>query len=146
MTDQRGQAARAGGHRSMPHTADLRIEAWAPTREECISQTVHGMVDGFAELPPDLPRVERECVLTADTGDRLLVAVLEEVIYRQETSGELPVAVAVTPTDGGALVRFTMVDSARAEQVGAVPKAVALHGLRLAHGPDGWACGVTLDV
>ncbi|TQF06400.1 hypothetical protein E6W39_34550 [Kitasatospora acidiphila] len=51
----------------------------------------------------------------------MLVAVLEEVIYRMEAAGELPVAVAVTPTDGGALVRFAMVDGATAEQVGAMP-------------------------
>ena len=30
------QPARRGcGHTSVPHTADLRIEAWGPTREDC---------------------------------------------------------------------------------------------------------------
>ena len=33
------------GHRSVPHTADLRIEAWAPTRDGCIRQAVLGAVE-----------------------------------------------------------------------------------------------------
>jgi SHS2 domain-containing protein len=32
----------------MPHTADLRIEAWAPTREECLAEAVRSLVDSFA--------------------------------------------------------------------------------------------------
>ena len=35
----------ASGHRSVPHTADLRIEAWAPTRDGCIRQAVLGAVE-----------------------------------------------------------------------------------------------------
>ena len=30
------------GHRTVPHTADLRIEAWGPTREEFIADAVPG--------------------------------------------------------------------------------------------------------
>ncbi len=35
------------GHRTVPHTADLRIEAWAPTRDGCIRQAVLGTVESF---------------------------------------------------------------------------------------------------
>ncbi|GAA0679359.1 archease [Kitasatospora atroaurantiaca] len=139
----------SSGHRSVPHTADLTIEAWAPTREECVAEAVRGMVGSFAEFAPSPEEpvtTTRECALTAETGEQLLVAVLEEVVYRMEAMGELPIEVVVTPTVGGALVRFTMVESTTAEQVGAVPKAVSLHGLRLVPGPHGWVCGVTLDV
>lgn len=34
----------------MPHTADLRIEAWAPTRDGCIRQAVLGTVESFLDL------------------------------------------------------------------------------------------------
>jgi hypothetical protein len=37
------------GHRTLPHTADIRIEAWAPGREQCIAEAVRGMVDTFAD-------------------------------------------------------------------------------------------------
>nr|WP_230195890.1 archease [Streptomyces coriariae] len=80
-----------------------------------------------------------------DTG-LLLAAVLEEVIYRMDASSELPVGVAVTPTPGGVGLRFTMADSSAATEIGAVPRAVSLHGLALAPGAHGWACRSALDV
>lgn len=134
------------GHRSVPHTGDLRVEAWAPTREECIAEAVRGMVGSFADLPSDASCVARECVVAAGDDGRLLVVVLEEVIYRMDAAGELPVDITVTPEPGDVRVRFTMADSSTATQTGAVPKAVALHGLRLAQDAHGWACRVTLDV
>ncbi|MGW2744107.1 archease [Streptomyces sp. NPDC001450] len=145
MTDAGpGQSPR--GHRSVPHTGDLRVEAWAPTREECIVEAVRGVVGSFAELPVGSSCVTRECVVSAEDNGRLLAAVLEEVIYRMDAAGELPVHVAVTPEAGGVRVRFRMADSSTATQTGAVPKAVALHGLRLAQDSRGWDCRVTLDV
>ncbi|PZH06906.1 archease [Streptomyces sp. NTH33] len=145
MTDTGpGQSPR--GHRSVPHTGDLRVEAWAPTREECIAEAVRGVVGSFAELPAGASRVTRECVVPAEDDGLLLAAVLDEVIYRMDTADELPADVGVTPEPGGARVRFGMVDSSTATQTGAVPKAVALHGLRLAQDSHGWACRVTLDV
>ncbi len=38
------------GHRNVPHTADLRIEAWGPTREDCIAEALRGLVESFAEM------------------------------------------------------------------------------------------------
>ncbi|MGW3356325.1 archease [Streptomyces bungoensis] len=134
------------GHRSLPHTGDLRVEAWAPTREECVAEAVRGMVAGFAELPAAAPGATRECVVPAEDDDRLLAAVLEEVVYRMDVADELPVDVAVLPEPGGVRVRFRMAGSSAAVQTGAVPKAVALHGLRLARDSRGWACRATLDV
>ncbi|MER5910414.1 archease [Streptomyces sp. NPDC001982] len=145
MTDA-GPGRSPRGHRSLPHTGDLRVEAWAPTREECIVEAVRGMVGSFADLPAAAFGVPRECVVSAGDDGRLLVAVLEEVIYRMDAADELPVDVAVTPEPGGVRVRFTMTDSSTATQTGAVPKAVALHGLKLARNSHGWACRVTLDV
>ncbi|MFF4573812.1 archease [Streptomyces sp. NPDC001410] len=134
------------GHRTVPHTGDLRVEAWAPTREECIVEAVRGVVGSFTELPAGACGVTRECVVSAEDDGRLLVAVLEEVIYRMDAADELPVDVSVAPEPGGVRVRFRMADSSTATQTGAVPKAVALHGLRLARESQGWACRVTLDV
>ncbi|MFE1311837.1 archease [Streptomyces sp. NPDC058755] len=144
MTSGPGHSLR--GHRSVPHTGDLCVEAWAPTREECIVEAVRGMVGSFAELPADASCVARECVVSAEDDGRLLAAVLEEVIYRMDAADELPVDVSVAPEPGGVRVRFRMADSSTATQTGAVPKAVALHGLRPARESQGWACRVTLDV
>ena len=71
-------AGNASGHRSVPHTADLRIEAYTVARA---LQT-------------------RRRRVTGDRDDDLLVAALEEVIYLLETTGEAPVEVNLSqPTE-----------------------------------------------
>ena len=134
------------GHRGVPHTADLCVRAWAESREECLAEAVRGLVSGFAQVPSRTHTTIRECVVTAPDDERLLVAVLEEAIYLLDVHQELAVDAAVRPTEGGAAVQFAVVDAASARQIGAVPKAVALHGLRVDHRDGGWSCQVTLDV
>lgn len=151
----------ARGHRTVPHTADLRVEAWAPTAGGCVAEAVRAMVESFADTSGAAPVGERAHTVAAGSGEELLVAVLEEVVYRLDAHGEIPLDVEVdadmaTDTGAGAsraagggpgtAVRFRMADATAAREVGAVPKAVSLHDLRVRHGPDGWACGVTLDV
>ncbi|RKT19781.1 SHS2 domain-containing protein [Streptomyces sp. 1114.5] len=150
--DGREPADRSGsGYRSVPHTADLRVEAWAPTAEGCIGELVRAVVDSFADLSGARIVGERGCTVVAVSDTDLLVGVLEEVIYRMDADGQLPVAMAIGRIEGldGArtvAVRFRMADAATAALVGAVPKAVSLHDLDLRAGPDGWTCRVTVDV
>lgn len=136
----------ASGHRAVPHTADLRIEAWAPTREGCIAEAVLGTVESFLDTSTAHPDHSRERQVTAHSDEDLLVAVLDEVIYLLDTADEVPVDVELEPVGQGLDVRFAMVDTRGLTQVGAVPKAVSLHELCLARGPRGWRCSVTLDV
>jgi protein archease len=134
------------GHRTVPHTADLRIEAWAPTRDGCIREAVLGTVESFLDLSsahPDHTRLRR---LIADRDDDLLVAVLDEVIYLLDTVAEVPVDLELHDIDDGVDVMFAMADAGTRLQVGAVPKAVSLNELRFSGGRDGWRCLVTLDV
>ncbi len=130
----------------MPHTADLRIEAWAPTRDGCIRQAVLAVVESFLDLSSahaDHTRLRR---LIADRDDDLLVALLDEVIYLLDTSGEAPVDLELQDVDDGVEVTFAMADARTLVQVGAVPKAVSLNDLRFSHDRHGWRCLVTLDV
>ncbi|BBY38552.1 hypothetical protein MMAN_26860 [Mycobacterium mantenii] len=139
-------AAQTSGHRSVPHTADLRIEAWAPTRDGCIREAVLGTVESFLDSTSAQPRRIRLTRVTADRDDDLLVAVLDEVIYLLDTEGTVPVDVDLNGADGGVDATFVMVDATTLPQVGAVPKAVSLNDLRFSHGRHGWRCAVTLDV
>ncbi|MGO9067755.1 archease [Mycobacterium sp.] len=126
----------------MPHTADLRIEVWSPSREGCIGEAVLGTVESF--LDTSLARAQRirQCRLTGDRDDDLLLAVLEEVIYVLDTAGEAPVDVELEAIPGGVDVKFAMVDATTLPQVGAVPKALSFNELHLSHGPRGWRCSV----
>ena len=138
----------AAGHRTVPHTADLRIEAWAPTREECLAEAVRGLVDSFTVVAGRAPGGQASRHLTARLDEDLLVAVIDEVIYRLDADGQIPASVDVRRApDGGVIVVFALVPAAEAEITGAVPKAASLNDLRCAPDAAGrWSCAVTVDV
>jgi len=136
------------GHRTVPHTADLRVEAWGPTREACLAEAVRGLVDSFAVVAAARPRHTAERRFTASSDEDLLVAVIEEVIYRLDADGEIPVTAAVRPApDGGVVLTLPLADVHEAEITGAVPKAASLHDLHCAPDAAGrWSCGIIIDV
>ncbi len=144
----RERLASRAGHRTVPHTADLRIEAWAPTREECLAEAVRGLVDSFAVVTGLPPQRRARRHMTARLDEDLLVAVIDEVIYRLDADGQVPVSVAVRRApDGGVEVSFALIPVAEAEITGAAPKAASLHDLRCAPDAAGrWSCTVTVDV
>ena len=142
------QAPGGRGHRTVPHTADLRVEAWAPTREACLAEAVRGLVDSFAVVTAARPRRTAERRFIAGSDEDLLVAVIDEVIYRLDADGEIPVAVDVRPTpEGGVVLALQLADVSEAEITGAAPKAASLHDLHCAPDAAGrWSCGITIDV
>ncbi len=139
-------AERRGGHRSVPHTADLRVEAWAPTREECLAHAVRGMCESFLDLTGAAAVRRQDVVVRADSDADLLVALLEEVVYWLDTADEVPVDVELTDVPDGLRASLHMADAASLPVTGAAPKAVTLHDLDFVRGPEGWTCSVTLDV
>ncbi|MGE5292976.1 MAG: archease [Micromonosporaceae bacterium] len=138
----------AHGHRTVPHTADLRIEAWAGTREECLAEAVRGLVESFADTAGAHPRRTIERLVSAEGDADLLAAVLDEVIYGMDVDGEVPVRVAVRPAGGGGVnLVLSLAEATAVEIIGAAPKAVSFHELRCAvDGAGLWSCGATVDV
>ncbi|PWR11702.1 archease [Micromonospora acroterricola] len=135
------------GHRSVPHTADVRIEAWAPDREGCLAEAVTALVETFADTGGARPQADTDFSLPPGDDEDLLVGLLDEVIFRLDTEGTLPLDCDVRPTgDGGLRVRWRSTSTDAVELVGAVPKAVSLHALRIGPDADRWSCAVTLDV
>lgn len=134
------------GHRFAPHTADIRIEAWAPTREECLAEAVTGLVASFAEVGGATPDSVVTAKVASDSDTDLLVSVLDEVIYLLDTRGAIPVGAELVPGPAGVGVRFHLTPADRVPLVGPVPKAVTLHEPRLGQTPRGWSCSVTIDV
>lgn len=136
------------GHRGVPHTADLRIEGWGPTREEGIAEVVRGLVESFADITAAGGRRDIERHLTAGSDADLLAAAVEEVIYVLDADGEIPADVEVShAADGGIDLMLHVVDAGTAEIIGAAPKAASLSELTCARtAPGGWSCAVTVDV
>lgn len=134
------------GHRTVPHTADLRIEAWAATLEQCIAEAVQAMVCAFADSTSAVPTAFREFVVPAGEAQEQLVTVLDEVIYRMDSDNEVPRAVEVRRRGSELRVLLAMADISRMAIIGAAPKAVSLHQLSFGRDDTGWHCTVTLDV
>ncbi len=109
-----------------------------PTREECVAEAVHGLVDSFAVVAGRPPHAWAERHVTARCDEELLVAVIEEVIYWLDAGGEIPLSVAVRPAPDGGIVAFlVLARAADAEIIGAAPKAASSRGLRCAPDPAG---------
>ncbi|MBM7791089.1 archease [Tenggerimyces flavus] len=136
------------GHQMLPHTADVRFEAWAPTREECVAEAVVAAVETFVDVSTAEPTAEVAFQVDAAEPVDLLAAVLDELIFLMDTRDLLPLRADVrAATDGALDVRFTMTAVAQATLIGAVPKAVSLHEIAFEQNePDRWVCLVTLDV
>ena len=134
------------GRRTRPHTADITVEAWAPTKEDCIGEAVLGLVEGFADISGASAHATRKVTVDAASAEDQLVGVLDEVIYLLDTVGEVPVRVAVHGDGARIRVIFHTVPVADVRQMGAVPKAVSLHGLGFGESANQWRCVVTIDV
>lgn len=136
----------AVGHRSLAHTADISIEAWAPSRERCVAEAVAAVVDTFADVSGAEPTATTGFRVEPAPDEDVLMAVLDEIIYLLDTTGRLPVRADVAASGDGLEVRLSITDADRAELVGAVPKAVSWHDLWFGRDEAGWSCRVTLDV
>lgn len=146
--DNDRQVRRPGecGHRAVPHTADMRIEAWGASREQCLVEAVLGMVECFADLSGVRASAVRQMRVDEGSDDDLLAALLDEVIFRLEVHGEVPLDVEAETDDGGLDLRMAVTDVRSVPITGAVPKAVSWNELHLAPDPYGWSCAVTVDV
>ncbi|MFB7509623.1 archease, partial [Streptomyces broussonetiae] len=84
----------------------------------------------------------------APGGDEeLLVALLDEVVFRLEVAGRIPVDVEAEPTDDGGLeVRLSLADLTDVAVIGAAPKGVSWQELHIGPDPYGWSCTVIVDV
>lgn len=137
------------GHRFVPHTADVRIEAWAPTREACLAEAVTALTASFVDLAGVEPEHEVGTDFAHASDVDLLVSVLDEVIYLLDTRDTVPVSAELTAANGAGPVRcrFWLIGLARVTVTGPIPKAVTLHEIRF--GPAGggqWSCAFTVDV
>lgn len=135
------------GHRVLPHTADVMIEAWGPTRVSCLEEAVRALVESFADIS-DVSATELMPVsIDPADSEELFVSLLEEAVYIVDVFGAVPVGVRVEETEDGSLAGFfDVAPAARVRVVGAAPKAISRSGLSVVGDDRGWSCRVTVDV
>lgn len=134
------------GYRILPHTADLLIEAWGPSRTLCFEQAVRALVSSFV-ASTDVPATE-PVRITIDAGadNEMLAAVLDEVLFLADVSGKAPVHIVLEPADDGGIAGvLDIAPIDRMEIVGPLPKG-ASYGGEVTVGDGLWRCRIVIDV
>lgn len=150
--DGTGEADRTGGrgHAVREHTADVLIEAWAPTRAACLEEALAAWVETFAEPSAGTPRRDgtvRLCWEGAGADEDLLADLLEEAIARLDADGlVVTVARLGDRPDGSVTGELLAVPLDAVEVTGAAPKGVSRSGLELSRHDGGWAARAIIDV
>ncbi len=135
------------GHRVLGHTADLIVEAWAPTPERCLEEAVRALVESFARLPAGVQGTSFPIAVRAETADELLVGLLEEVIFLLDVHGSAPVRAALRCGDARAVEgELALVPISALEINGPAPKGVSREGLTFRRDGDRWRALATIDV
>lgn len=135
------------GHRVVPHTADVILEAWGPDLVGCAAQAVRALVATYVEVPGAPVLSRRQVHLGPAPAEELLVGVLEEVIFTLDTEEEVPVGAQIaTSPEGGWDVEILLADPHELVPTGAVPKAVARSELQVEVGPGTVRCRFLVDV
>jgi len=135
------------GHRLLPHTADVIVEAWAPTRDRCLEELVRGFVAAFAEVTG--ARATRDVPVTAggSTDEDVIVALLDEVLTLLDAEGLVVTDATLAESPDGPLHgTFRVAPVAAVAATGAVPKGVSRSGLHFGRNGTGWRCRVCVDV
>ncbi|HET6951708.1 MAG TPA: archease [Acidimicrobiales bacterium] len=142
-----GPPAGGRGHRVVPHTADVILEAWGTDLASCCDEAVAALTGLYAAGGPAAEVGRRHVHLPAGTDESLLLAVLDEVIFTLDTAAAVPVrSEARAAPDGGLDLSLILADRDTVRPAGAVPKAVARSELAVVSRPGAVRCRFLVDV
>jgi len=143
-----------GTYTTFDHTADVGLEVRGRDLADVLVTAARAVFDQMLQDRPeavavrDAVEVRVEAALADDAGE-VLVAWLQELLYRFETQGLVPMEMDVaeaSPRGVRARVGFGRFDPAR-HGTRLEVKAVTYHGLEVGEAADGtWRACVVLDV
>lgn len=135
------------GHRAVPHTADVILEAWAPDLAACLEEAVEALVGTYAEADADAPHDPYEVRLPPGPPEQLLVDLLDEVVFALDTADGVPVGAVVRSLDETGLhAVLWLAPRDQVSPTGSVPKAVSHSELAVDEAPDVVSCRFLVDV
>jgi len=136
------------GVSSLEHTADTGLEVRGASLAECLARAAAGLFSLMFAVPaPAAARRRLRVQLEAESPEGLMVAWLEELLYRSEVGG-----VVFTEFEVQASSRRLRADvrgvplAPEIESAGPAVKGVTWHALRVERRRDGWRARVILDV
>jgi SHS2 domain-containing protein len=129
------------------HTADVAVEATGPSVDAVFGAVADGLAAAMCETIPDSgARFPLE--IHAESREAALFDYLDELIYRRDVDGVLPVANEACLTRSGD--EWTVTASARGVPLEAVSareiKAVTYSEMTLSRTDSGWRAYVVFDV
>lgn len=138
----------AVGHRLLPHTADVIVESWAPTRSGCLEQLVRGVVETFAETGDVTATREVPLEVGAANDEDVVVALVDDVCYLLDADGLVVVDIALEEheEDGNFDGTFFVAPVDAVIATGAPPKGVSRSALLFTHEESLWRARVLIDV
>jgi SHS2 domain-containing protein len=148
MSDPGGSISpREAGHRVLPHTADVIVEAWAPSRAGCLEELVRGAVETFADTRGVKPTREIALEVGAARDEDVIIALLDDVCYLLDADGLVVVDIVLEEEedanfDGTFLVAPVDV----VVPTGATPKGVSRSDLQFGLEDGVWRARVIVDV
>jgi SHS2 domain-containing protein len=134
------------GHRVLPHTADVIVEAWGQDLASCIEEAVTALVDICFDTSDASTERTRAVAIGPGAPDVLLLSVLDELIFLLDTSLHVPVGAAVAHDGDQLAVEIRLAERDSVEPSGAGPKAISRSDLSVVVGPDEARCSFLVDV
>ena len=136
----------------LDHTADVGFELGASTLEGLFDEARRALLMVVFERPPEEGEDEGEILLSAPDRETLLVRWLNELIYRIQDAGFVPVRaeIRIHETGGAGLsLRASLTGPPLLlEEYGwqGEIKSATFHGLKVSNDGEGWHVRVILDV
>jgi len=136
----------------LDHTADVGFEVRAPTLEGLFDEARRALLMVVFERPPEEGEDEAGILLSAPDRETLLVRWLNEVVYRIQDAGFVPVRaeIRIQKTGGAGLSLEANLEGAPLllEEYGwqGEIKSATFHGLDVSKDGEGWHARVILDV
>lgn len=136
------------GYVVRPHTADVIVEAWAPSRASCLEELVRGVVATFADSGHAPPTFDMPLEVNAALDEDVVVALLDDVLYLLDADGLVVVDVSLEEDeeDGSFEGGFRVTPVGEVIPTGAPPKGVSRSDLYFGREDSTWRCRVILDV
>ena len=136
------------GFRLLAHTADIGLEASAPTQAELFVAAAKGLTTLLFDGSPVVTAIHKEVCLEAPDDAALLVTWLNEILCFIEIDHLVPATFEIAELGGGKLVAVIggePYDTAR-HLVERTAKAVTYHRLVVEKRQKGWYARVYIDL
>ena len=137
-----------GGYRTIEHTADIGIEVSGATAEELYALSACAMFDLLVDLSEVRPTQKAEVSLRAESPEELMVAWLNELIFRAEVRGMFFSRFEVVRVSERTIEASIWGEPycAGRHSVERQIKAATYHELEISHSDKAWSARIIFDV